>query len=157
MGWSKLLLAWALLAGAAPVAYSGSFRGILVEKFVVDSKASQISPELPVALELEVLKRLNGIKGCEMAVRESRSVQLPRPALRISGTILGFRPTSRTMRDSPSLVVHIRFTDLETGKLLHEADVSGTRAVFGAIGSLDFASRGFAQSLAKLTRQRFFD
>jgi len=147
----------ALLTGPAAIPGPKSFRAIQLAEFALDTNATSVPPDLLIALESELLSQLGKIKGCQLAVRKSSCAPLPRPALGISGTVLRLeKPSGMFVKTLPVLVAHVRFTDLDTGHLLHEADITGTRAVFGAIGELDATVRGFAKSLTKVTRTRFF-
>ncbi len=145
---SVLLALVDLPAGGAAV------RSIVVERFTADAR---VNVDLLATLESEVVMELGRIKGCELAIRAASQarIQVPRPALLVSGEVLEIRDPKILIRDSPAITARVRFRDLDSGALLHEEVIRGGRFLLGN-GGMEVATRGFARSLAAVTRRRFF-
>lgn len=131
------------------------YRSIQVARFSVDAGV-KIPADYMAALEMELLRELEHIKGCELVVRETTQSVLPEPVLRLTGMVREFKPRGRWMRDVNKIVAHIRFLDRRTNDILYEADIEG-KLVFGVVsGDMEHATRGLAKKIAEAARSRFF-
>lgn len=144
-----LILVMADVPAKTPV-----MRGVVVERFTADAR---VSVDLLATLESEVVMELGRIKGCELSIRAASQsrIQVPRPALLVSGEVLEVRDPKILPRESPAITARVRFRDLDSGALLHEEVIRGGRFLLGS-GGMEIATRGFARSLATVTRRRFF-
>ncbi len=127
----------------------------VVEKFAV---GSTVPSDFAIALESEILRELNRLPGCELAIRASSvsKTRMPGSAIVISGEILEVHGVKPFFRGGPGMAVKVRFRNLDDGKLLHEETMQSERVLIMLSDSeMETATRGLAKRLAKVVKSRF--
>jgi hypothetical protein len=157
-----LTLGLLLLMGAAgSLSAQSRSRGLLeISTFDVPAD-SNLPDEFRTALASNLVARLRESgKFADVISGTDNGSAGQHPAVRLSGNITQFKKGSQAKRyllgpgfGKTILKAHIRFTEVDTGKLLLERDVDG-KVIIGLLGGdSKGATNGLAKEVAKVARK----